>query len=106
MIHASVRLIEERCTACNICARECPAWAIEIESHIAEAATGGRRSRAVAALDSFRLDYGTCLFCGICIEECPFDALRWSATPVPVGRLRTDLVQQREQLAVDPGDSP
>ena len=75
-----IALIEENCTSCMLCARECPDWCIYIDSHketIPAPATGGReRSRNV--LDRFAIDYSLCMYCGICIEVCPFDALEWS----------------------------
>ena len=33
MIHGRIELIEERCTSCMICARECPTWCITLTSH-------------------------------------------------------------------------
>jgi NADH-quinone oxidoreductase subunit I len=75
-----IALIEENCTSCMLCARECPDWCIYIDSHketIPAPTTGGReRSRNV--LDRFAIDYSLCMYCGICIEVCPFDALEWS----------------------------
>src|SRR5918998_999453 len=63
-----------------LCARECPAWCIYIDSHkesVPPAAPGGReRSRNM--LDRFAIDFSLCMYCGICIEVCPFDALHWS----------------------------
>ncbi len=73
-----IALLEENCTACMLCARECPDWCIYIESH-KEPAPGpehGRRVRNV--LDRFAIDYSLCMYCGICIEACPYDALFWS----------------------------
>jgi NADH-quinone oxidoreductase subunit I len=72
--------MEENCTVCMLCARECPAWCIYIDSHkesVPPASPGGReRSRNV--LDQFDIDFSLCMYCGICIEVCPFDALHWS----------------------------
>ena len=78
--HRKIVLIEDRCTSCMICARECPTWCIGIESHT-EPLPGsppGPRQRTQAVLDSFTIDWSLCMYCGICIEECPFDALAWS----------------------------
>ncbi len=75
-----IALLEENCTSCMLCARECPDWCIYIESHketLPPAVEGGReRSRNV--LDRFAIDFSLCMYCGICIEACPFDALFWT----------------------------
>jgi len=75
-----IALLEENCTVCMLCARECPDWCIYIDSHreTAPAATDGRRSRQRNVLDRFAIDFSLCMYCGICIEVCPFDALFWS----------------------------
>ena len=51
-----IALREDNCTACMLCARECPDWCIY----------------------RFDIDYALCMYCGICVEVCPFDALFWS----------------------------
>jgi len=75
-----IALLEENCTSCMLCARECPAWCITIDSHkeAVPPATEGGRARQVNVLDRFDLDYSLCMYCGICIEVCPFDALFWA----------------------------
>ncbi len=79
MSHARIRLVEDACTSCMICARECPAWCIAIESHTEPLPDSppGPRQRTHHVLDAFSIDWSLCLYCGICIEECPFDALVW-----------------------------
>jgi NADH-quinone oxidoreductase subunit I len=74
-----IALLEENCTVCMLCARECPDWCVYIDSHkeTLPAPEGGRpRTRNV--LDRFAIDFALCMYCGICIEVCPFDALFWS----------------------------
>jgi len=98
-----IGLLEENCTVCMLCARECPDWCIYIDSHKepvpsapqpsipgpagaeggpgASAAGGpaGRgRQRVRNALDRFAIDFSLCMYCGICIEVCPYDALFWA----------------------------
>ncbi len=75
-----IALIEENCTVCMLCARECPAWCIYIDSHkdVVPATTEGGRDRSRNLLDRFAIDFSLCMYCGICIEVCPFDALHWS----------------------------
>ena len=100
-----IGLLEENCTVCMLCARECPDWCIYIDSHKepvpsageagAQAAgtqavgaqqaagpgggTPGRgRQRVRNTLDRFAIDFSLCMYCGICIEVCPYDALFWS----------------------------
>ncbi len=75
-----IALMDENCTVCMLCARECPDWCIYIDSHkeSVPAATEGGRTRTRNALDRFAIDFSLCMYCGICVEVCPFDALWWS----------------------------
>jgi NADH-quinone oxidoreductase subunit I len=74
-----IALIEENCTVCMLCARECPDWCIYIDSHKEQAAPKeGGRARTRNVLDRFAIDFALCMYCGICVEVCPFDALHWS----------------------------
>ncbi len=75
-----IALLEENCTSCMLCARECPDWCIYIDSHkeTLPATTEGGRERQRNVLDRFAIDFSLCMYCGICIEVCPFDALYWS----------------------------
>ena len=75
-----IALLEENCTSCMLCARECPDWCIYIDSHkeTIPATTPGGRDRQRNVLDRFAIDFSLCMYCGICIEACPFDALHWS----------------------------
>ncbi|MGL5860759.1 MAG: NuoI/complex I 23 kDa subunit family protein [Phycicoccus sp.] len=75
-----IALLEENCTSCMLCARECPDWCIYIDSHkeTIPASTEGGRERQRNVLDRFAIDFSLCMYCGICIEVCPFDALFWS----------------------------
>src|SRR5437868_3858560 len=74
-----IALVEENCTSCMLCARECQNWCNYIDSRkeTLPAPEGGiPRQRNV--LDRFAIDFSLCMYCGICIEVCPFDALFWS----------------------------
>ena len=74
-----IALIEENCTVCMLCARECPDWCIYIDSHKEQVAPKeGGRARTRNMLDRFAIDFALCMYCGICVEVCPFDALFWS----------------------------
>ena len=74
-----IALVEENCTVCMLCARECPDWCIFIDSHKETLpAVDGGRERQRNVLDRFAIDFSLCMYCGICIEVCPFDALYWS----------------------------
>lgn len=75
-----IALQEENCTSCMLCARECPAWCIYIDSHkeTIPPTTEGGRERSHNVLDKFDIDFSLCMYCSICIEVCPFDALHWS----------------------------
>jgi NADH-quinone oxidoreductase subunit I len=73
-----IALLEENCTSCMLCARECPDWCIYIDSHSEQVEVPGGRPRQRHVLDRFAIDFSLCMYCGICVEVCPFDALYWS----------------------------
>jgi len=95
-----IALLEENCTSCMLCARECPDWCIVIESHkeTIPATTPGGRDRQRNVLDTFTIDFGLCMYCGICIEACPFDALFWSPQFEYAEYDLRDLLHDKERL--------
>ena len=95
-----IALLEDNCTSCMLCARECPDWCIEIDSHkeTIPPQTERGRPRVVHVLDRFAIDFGLCMWCGICIEVCPFDALFWAPELAPVTATAVDLVHERDEL--------
>jgi NADH-quinone oxidoreductase subunit I len=95
-----IALLEDNCTVCMICARECPDWCIYIEGHqeVEPATAEGRRPLTHNVLDRFAIDFGVCMYCGICVETCPFDALHWVSTyDYPASEVE-DLVHERGRL--------
>ena len=94
-----IALLEENCTSCMLCARECPDWCITIESHTETVpGPGGGRPRQIHVLDRFAIDFGLCMYCGICIEACPFDALFWSPELTPAASEAGLLIHERDLL--------
>ena len=59
-----IALHEENCTACMLCARECPDWCIYIEGHKEKAPPrrAGGKPRQVNALDRFDIDFALCMY--------------------------------------------
>jgi NADH-quinone oxidoreductase subunit I len=96
----TIALVEENCTVCMLCARECPDWCLYVEGHTETAppARTGGRPRVRNVLDRFAIDWSLCLYCGICVEVCPFDALFWAPELVPPEPDRPALVEEREAL--------
>ena len=94
-----IGLLEENCTVCMLCARECPDWCIYIDSH-KETVTppAGGRARVQHVLDRFAIDFALCMYCGICVEVCPFDALFWSPHFEYAATSAGDLVHERDRL--------
>lgn len=64
-----------RCTACGICAHNCPNGTIRVVSRtVTDEATGKDKK----VLDKYLYDIGSCIFCGLCTATCPHNALEWS----------------------------
>ena len=90
-----IALLEENCTVCMLCSKECPCWCIYIEGH--KTTKPGRR-KPVNELDRFAIDFGLCMYCGICVEVCPFDALFWSPEYAYPAGAAAELTHERDQL--------
>lgn len=58
----------ERCVACGLCARVCPALAIEVQG----AETELEKERYP---EKFEINMLRCIFCGFCEEACPEEAI-------------------------------
>ena len=58
----------ERCVACGLCARVCPALAISVKA----TETKDPKERSPA---EFEINMLRCIFCGLCEEACPEEAL-------------------------------
>ena len=59
---------EERCVACGLCSRVCPALAIEVQA----AETEREKERYP---EKFEINMLRCIFCGFCEEVCPEEAI-------------------------------
>ncbi|MGD8305394.1 MAG: NADH-quinone oxidoreductase subunit NuoI [Ignavibacteria bacterium] len=59
---------EERCVACGLCSRVCPALAIEVQA----GETGREKERYP---EKFEINMLRCIFCGFCEEVCPEEAI-------------------------------
>ena len=58
----------ERCVACGLCSRVCPALAIEVQA--------GETERTKERYPSkFEINMLRCIFCGFCEEVCPEEAI-------------------------------
>jgi len=58
----------ERCVACGLCSRVCPALAIEVQA----AETEIEKERYP---EKFEINMIRCIFCGFCEEVCPEEAI-------------------------------
>lgn len=62
--------VEDRCTACGICAKVCPPQCIWI---VRDKDANGK---PVTRPAEFYIDASICMSCGFCAEFCPFDAIK------------------------------
>jgi NADH-quinone oxidoreductase subunit I len=63
-----------RCTACTICAQECPAHCITIvKDTVKKPDYVGKMQFHPQVFD---IDMAVCMSCGVCAEVCPFDSIK------------------------------
>lgn len=58
----------ERCVACSLCSRVCPALAIEVQA-------GETEREKERYPEKFEINMVRCIFCGFCEEVCPEEAI-------------------------------
>ena len=81
----------ERCVACGLCARVCPALAIEVQAP----ETDLPKERYPV---KFEINMLRCIFCGFCEEACPEEAIIMSDEYELVFRNTEDAVFGKEKL--------
>jgi NADH-quinone oxidoreductase subunit I len=81
----------ERCVACGLCARVCPALAIEVQASETELP----KERYPV---KFEINMLRCIFCGLCEEACPEEAIVMSTEYELVFRKLDDAVYGKEKL--------
>lgn len=64
---------EHACTACGICAMNCPNGTIEVVSRTIETEDGKKKK----ILDQYHYNLGSCTFCNLCVLTCPSDAIKF-----------------------------
>ncbi|MCX6168717.1 MAG: NADH-quinone oxidoreductase subunit NuoI [Ignavibacteriales bacterium] len=83
----------ERCVACGLCSRVCPALAIEVQA--AETALEKERYP-----QKFEINMLRCIFCGFCEEVCPEEAIVMSKDYELVFTNRNDAIYGKDKLLV------
>jgi NADH-quinone oxidoreductase subunit I len=79
-----------KCTACGICAKNCPQRCIIV-----------KKKEDEKQPEVYEVNYSMCIFCRICIDTCPFDALEQTQEYEWVGETRDYFIRDKEALAMD-----
>lgn len=85
-----------RCTACMLCATNCPADCIKIT------ASEHQDAQVEKFPISYEIDMLRCVFCGFCEEACPVDAIRLGPEWQTPGVKGTNFIYDINQLAYRP----
>lgn len=85
-----------RCTACMLCATNCPADCIKITAAEHDDPTVEKYPI------SYEIDVLRCVFCGFCEEACPVDAIRMGPEWQTPGLNGSQFVYDIKQLAYRP----
>jgi len=83
----------ERCVACGLCSRVCPALAIEVQA----AETELEKERYPV---KFEINMLRCIFCGFCEEVCPEEAIVMSDEYELVFSNTEDAIYGKDRLLV------
>ena len=87
-----------RCTACQICEKECPPKCIYIEKSKDKKLDYVGKAQYYPA--RFDIDISVCMSCQICVEVCPFESIKMDTHfELSTGDRFGNLLLHREELA-------
>jgi NADH-quinone oxidoreductase subunit I len=82
----------ERCVACGLCSRVCPALAIEVQANETPTLEKERYP------EKFEINMIRCIFCGFCEEVCPEEAIVMSDEYILVFASQEEAVFGKDKL--------
>lgn len=82
----------ERCVACGLCSRVCPALAIEVQANETPSQDKERFP------EKFEINMLRCIFCGFCEEVCPEEAIVMSDEYILTFTSQNEAIFPKEKL--------